>query len=111
VIKTDAEIWTFHENENGSGTGSMIDIVGQSATGIGIDGRIENVRLVQVDETATATTVIANILALSHVVNLTHALFLPICTHCIDFPRPAVISHVDAVYRISWSAVSLKHTQ
>jgi hypothetical protein len=39
----------------------MIDIVSQSATGIGIDGEIENVRLVQVDETVIATTVIVNI--------------------------------------------------
>jgi len=61
-METDAEIWTVdgRENEKESGTGAMIDIVSQSVTGIGIDGEIENVRLVQVDE-ETATAVIANI--------------------------------------------------
>jgi hypothetical protein len=48
----------------------MRDIVSQSATEIGIDGEIENVRLVQVDETANATTVIANIVALCRVQSL-----------------------------------------
>jgi hypothetical protein len=57
MIETDAEIWTV----NGSGTGAMIDTRGQSVTEIGIDGEIESVRLVQVDETATVTTVIASI--------------------------------------------------
>jgi hypothetical protein len=68
MIETDAEIWTV--NGSGSGTGAMIDIVSQSAIEIGIDGEIENVRLVQVDGTATATTVIANIVTLCRVLNL-----------------------------------------
>jgi hypothetical protein len=107
MIGTDAKIWTV----NGSGTGAMIDIVSQSATGIGIDGEIEIVRLDQVDETETATTVIANIVILCRVLNLTHALFLPIHTHCIDLSCTPVISYADEVHRISRSAVSFKHTQ
>jgi hypothetical protein len=63
AIETDAEIWTVHGRE--SGTGAMIDIASQSATGIGIDGGIENVRLVQVDEIASESTVIANVVAFS----------------------------------------------
>jgi hypothetical protein len=72
MIEIDVEIWT-DGSENGTGTGATIDTVSQSATGIGIDGGIKNVRLVQIDETATATTtaVIANIVIVAFV-NLTH---------------------------------------
>jgi hypothetical protein len=62
----------------------MINIVSQSATEIGIDGEIENVRLVQVDESAIATTVIANIVALCRLLNLTHALYR-LASHCCHF--------------------------
>jgi hypothetical protein len=63
MMETDAEIWAV----DGSGTGARTEIVSQSATGIGIDGEIENVRLIQVDETATA--VIADRVALCRVSN------------------------------------------
>jgi hypothetical protein len=61
MTETDAGIWTV----DGSGMGARIEIVSQSATGIGIDGEIENVRLVQIDETA----VIANRVALCRISN------------------------------------------
>ncbi len=88
MIEIDVEIWTDgSENGTGTGTGAMIETVSQSATGIGIDGGIKNVRLVQIDETATATALIANIVivALCRVLNLTHTLFLLIQVHCIDW--------------------------
>jgi hypothetical protein len=78
---TDAEMWIV----NGSGTVARIEIVSQSATETGIDGEIENVRLVQPD--VTATVVIANRVALYRISNLTHTLFLLIKAQRINLPR------------------------
>jgi hypothetical protein len=70
MTETDADLWIV----NGSGTSARIEIVSQSATEIGVDGEIENVRLVQPDVTATA--VIANRVALCCISNLRNTLFL-----------------------------------
>ena len=108
MTETDAEMWIV----NGSGTVARIEIASQSATEIGIDGEIENVRLVRLDVTATA--VIANRVALYRISNLTHTLFLLTQTERINLPCTVAISchsHIDAIHRISRSAVSFKRTQ
>lgn len=58
-METDAGIWTVDGSENEMGrTVAMIGIASQSVIGAGIDGEIENFRLVQVDETAMIANIV-----------------------------------------------------
>lgn len=101
--ETDADLWIV----NGSGTSARIEIVSQSATEIGVDGEIENVRLVQPDVTATA--VIANRVALCCISNLRNTLFSSYSSSAYNCTVVfSCHSHIDEIHRISRSAVSLK---
>ena len=85
MIRTDAGIAIAN------GMGAVVETATQSARGI--DGEIESVRLVQVDETAI-TAKQCHIVLFLYIVHGTFAILVILSLH-------------DEIHSISWSAVSL----